>query len=100
MEESLLSRSLCAYLPDRVFDGRRVLPDPAVLVEDQHVQCVLPARELTPDTPIAAYPGCTIIPGLIDAHVHFMRWQGPLYLAHGVTTVRDTGNPLKWILAR
>lgn len=100
MEESLLSRSLCAYLPDRVFDGRRVLPDHAVLVEDQRVQCVLPARELTAGIPIAAYPGCTIIPGLIDAHVHFMRWQGPHYLAHGVTTIRDTGNPLRWILDR
>jgi len=89
-----------AYLADRVFDGRRVLPDQAVLVQDRRVQCVLPARELSAGTPVAAYTGCTILPGLVDAHVHFMRWQGPHYLAHGVTTVRDTGNPLRWILAR
>ncbi len=93
-------QALCAYLADRVFDGRRVVPHQAVLVENRRVVCVLPARELTAGTPIAAYPGCTILPGLVDIHTHFMRWQGPLYLAHGVTTVRDTGNPLNWILAR
>lgn len=30
--------------------------------------------------------------------MHFMRWQGPAFLAYGVTTVRDTGNDLDWIL--
>jgi hypothetical protein len=43
---------------------------------------------------------CTLLPGLIDTHVHFMRWHGPQFLAFGVTTVRDTGNPLEWILRR
>jgi hypothetical protein len=38
-----------------------------------------------------------IIPGLIDINVHYYEWQGELYLAHGVTTVKDTGNPIEWL---
>lgn len=59
------------------------------------------------DTPEAAappnthrYPGAYVLPGLIDMHVHHpparavadTQLFGLLYLAHGVTTVRDTGN--------
>jgi len=38
-----------------------------------------------------------ILPGLIDGHVHYHEWQGELHLAHGVTTVKDTGNPVEWL---
>ncbi|HSE99120.1 MAG TPA: hypothetical protein VLD57_12700, partial [Blastocatellia bacterium] len=41
--------------------------------------------------------GKFILPGLIDAHVHYHEWQGELHLAHGVTTVKDTGNPVEWL---
>ena len=44
------------------------------------------------------YPGCTLLPGLIDAHVHMASWMLPALLAAGVTTVRDIGNNLDWIL--
>ncbi|HXG66431.1 MAG TPA: amidohydrolase family protein, partial [Blastocatellia bacterium] len=43
--------------------------------------------------------GKFILPGLIDAHVHYHEWQGELHLAHGVTTVKDTGNPVEWLEA-
>jgi imidazolonepropionase-like amidohydrolase len=41
--------------------------------------------------------GKFILPGLIDAHVHYHEWQGELHLAHGVTSVKDTGNPVEWL---
>lgn len=44
--------------------------------------------------------GKTILPGLIDNHVHYRDFYGELFLAHGVTSVRDLGNPLDWILAQ
>jgi imidazolonepropionase-like amidohydrolase len=44
--------------------------------------------------------GKTVIPGLIDNHVHYRDLLGELFIAHGVTTVRDLGNPLEWILAQ
>ncbi len=84
----------------RVFDGERTLVDQAVLVKDGLVSDVVP-RDSVPREATRYYEGdCTVLPGLIDTHVHFMRWQGPQFLAFGVTTVRDTGNELKWILDR
>ncbi len=38
-----------------------------------------------------------ILPGLIDIHVHYHDWMGELFLAHGVTTVKDMGNDIEWI---
>lgn len=39
--------------------------------------------------------GLYLLPGLIDAHVHFFDPStfGPMMVAHGVTFVRDMGNP-------
>ena len=44
--------------------------------------------------------GKTIIPGLWDMHAHYeqVEW-GPIYLAAGVTTVRDVGNEFEFITA-
>jgi imidazolonepropionase-like amidohydrolase len=42
--------------------------------------------------------GRTLIPGLIDAHVHVTDWAMPLLLRHGVTTVRDLHNAPAYIL--
>ncbi len=36
--------------------------------------------------------GRVMTPGLYDMHGHLDRWEGPLNLAAGVTTVRDLGN--------
>ncbi|MBL4576685.1 MAG: amidohydrolase family protein [Opitutaceae bacterium] len=84
----------------RLFDGQQTFFDHAVLVQDGRVLEIVP-RESVPDTLTHHHEiGCTILPGLIDTHVHFMRWAGPQYLAFGVTTVRDTGNDLNWILER
>lgn len=36
--------------------------------------------------------GRIVVPGLFDMHGHLSRWEGPLHLAAGVTTLRDMGN--------
>lgn len=41
--------------------------------------------------------GKFLVPGLIDVHVHYRPWQGELFLAHGITTVKDLGNPAEWM---
>ena len=43
--------------------------------------------------------GRTILPGLIDMHLHLRGWKIPLYLAHGVTTVGDIHSDTAWIIA-
>lgn len=92
--------SSCIYSGARIFDGEQTLLDHAILVEDGRISGVLPRHAVPHGIPRRHAPDCTILPGLIDAHIHFMRWQGPHYLAFGVTTVRDTGNHLRWILER
>src|SRR5688572_15524315 len=46
--------------------------------------------------------GLTVLPGLIDMHVHAMGggFDGELMIAHGVTTARDVGSDLRGVLAR
>jgi len=44
--------------------------------------------------------GGTVLPGLIDNHVHYRDLLGELFLAFGVTSVRDLGNHPQWILAQ
>ena len=95
-----LEDSTLVFRADRVFDGEELRTGMSVAVRGRIISDVLPVEQVEPDQRVFDAPGCTILPGLIDVHVHFMRWQGPLYLAYGVTTVRDVGNGLDWILAR
>jgi imidazolonepropionase-like amidohydrolase len=55
---------------------------------------------IPPDAARIDVAGRYIIPGLWDMHAHYeqVEW-GPIYLAAGVTTVRDVGNELEFIAA-
>jgi imidazolonepropionase-like amidohydrolase len=105
------------YRAPRAFDGEHVLWDGAlVLVEGDTIVGVepgtVPARA---DCPVTDLPGATLLPGLIDAHVHLCADGGPraldqlpelgddeldaivaeslaAQLAVGVTAVRDLGD--------
>jgi len=44
--------------------------------------------------------GKFIIPGMLDIHIHYNDWSGPLYLNHGVTTVNSLGDTYEWIKAQ
>lgn len=85
---------------DRLFDGEQARPGCAVIVRDAVIADIVPAGSVPAGMRTVSVPGGTILPGLMDTHVHFGRWQGPLYRADGVTTVRDVGNDLAWILAQ
>jgi imidazolonepropionase-like amidohydrolase len=98
MSELSHPKERTAYAAGWLFDGDRVLENHAVVVEDSTISSVVPLPELSPAIPLHSYPACTLMPGLIDTHMHFMRFQGPIFLAYGVTAVRDTGNDLQWIL--
>ncbi|MEJ2888815.1 amidohydrolase family protein [Actinomycetospora aeridis] len=71
----------------RVFDGNDVLGVASVSVEDGVITAVRPGAQETGDVDGR---GMTLLPGLIDAHVH-LRGAGNLGqdLRHGVTTVLD-----------
>ena len=53
-----------------------------------------------PGTKVVNVSGKTIIPGLWDMHTHATQIEwAPVYLAAGVTTVRDMGNEFDFITA-
>ena len=57
----------------RVLTGDAVLTDGAVVLGDRTVDWAGPAAALPAEyaaLPRASYPGGTILPGLIDSHVH------------------------------
>jgi imidazolonepropionase-like amidohydrolase len=68
-----------AYRADTAFDGERTLPGGVlVFVEDGLIAGVEPASAAVPDGCAVTYlPGTTLLPGLIDAHVHLCANGGP-----------------------
>ncbi len=80
--------------------GAPPVPDSVVLVDGGLIRAAGSRARVTipPDARIIDASGKTVLPGLWDMHAHFeqVEW-GPLYLAAGVTTVRDCGNELDFI---
>jgi hypothetical protein len=76
--------------------GIERLADYSIVVRGGRILEVRPGR---PDDPTPLCSACYAVPGLIDAHVHTpprvalgnQELFSLLYLAHGVTTVRDVG---------
>ena len=102
--------------PARVFDGEALHPDWQVLVTGDRIAAAGPAVSAPADAEIIDLPGETLMPGLIDAHVHLFLhpynetgWNDQVLkeplalrvarataaaratLAAGFTTVRDLG---------
>lgn len=76
----------------RVFDGERVHEDTEVAVEAGIIRAVGPAQAKWRHLPVIDGSGATLMPGLIDAHVH-VRTIDDLQdaLRFGVTTVLAMG---------
>jgi hypothetical protein len=79
--------------------GAGPLPESAVLMREGRIVAIGAADALgqPDDADVIDARGMVVLPGLIDAHVHLMHESehtAPMYLAAGVTTVRDTGGAL------
>jgi len=82
--------------------GAAAVPDSVVVIHDGRIVAVGPRSsvKVPRDAQVVDARGKTIMPGLWDMHAHFeqVEW-GPIYLAAGVTTVRDCGNEFEFITA-
>jgi len=81
--------------------GRPAIPDAVVVVANGRVQKAGPrsAVEIPRQAQRIDVRGRTIAPGLWDMHTHVMQVEwAPVYLAAGVTTVRDMGNVTDFIV--
>ncbi|WP_395104221.1 amidohydrolase family protein [Actinomadura sp. SCN-SB] len=82
-----------------LWDGRdtRLRRDVDIVLDDGRIEAVVPRGDRTPTVDASRL---TVMPGLIDAHVHWhlrgRQWgdrQGRLWLAYGITTTRSPGDP-------
>jgi imidazolonepropionase-like amidohydrolase len=93
-----------AILGGTLIDGTGAPPvrDSAVLIHDGRIEAAGPRYKvkIPKHAEIVDARGKFILPGLWDMHAHFeqVEW-GPIYLAAGVTTVRDCGNEFEFITA-
>ena len=98
----LLKRGTYAMVGATVITGTSAAPiaDGIVVVRDGRIAEVGPRRAITvpDDVPTVQVAGKTIVPGLWDMHTHVTQVEwAPVYLAAGVTTVRDMGNEFDFI---
>jgi imidazolonepropionase-like amidohydrolase len=91
-------RGRVALIPDQVWDETGRLEGHAVVVDGRTILDIVRVGSLPTDIAEVRFEGGTLLPGLIDCHVHASEWMLPGFLAAGVTTVRDTGNDLAHIL--
>ena len=80
--------------------GKPPIANGTVLIKDGRLEAVGVAGQVVvpPDATVVDAAGKFVIPGLWDMHAHFeqVEW-GPIYLAAGITTVRDVGNELEFV---
>ena len=86
-----------------IVDGtvRPPVADGAVIVQDGRIADVGPraAVPIPEGVPTVDVSGKTLVPGLWDMHTHVTQIEwAPVYLASGVTTVRDMGNEFEFIV--
>ena len=81
--------------------GRPPIVDGVVVVRDGRIADVGPRASVTIPEGMLSVPvaGKTLIPGLWDMHTHVTQIEwAPVYLAAGVTTVRDMGNEFEFLV--
>lgn len=94
-----------AILNVTLIDAERGVATPGrtILIERDRIVAVADAAaiRLAPDARTVDGSGLFAFPGLIDSHVHYIdpETHGPLFIAHGVTMVRDMGGPTEAIFA-
>ncbi|MBX3061391.1 MAG: amidohydrolase family protein [Anaerolineae bacterium] len=72
----------------------------ALWVEGDRIRAVAAPDDLPVDIKRVDITDKYVIPGMVDVHVHSEDWHAPLYLAKGVTSVRDVGCELETSLRR
>ena len=84
----------------RVFDSERGSLGElvTVVVYRDRIASVRADAEAPADAVSVDGEGGTVLPGLTDMHSHVSDWEMPLYLAGGVTSVRDVGNDNRSLL--
>lgn len=82
--------------------GRSPIPNTVIVVEGTRIKAVGPKGQIAypAHATVIKLDGLTILPGLIDCHVHSQDWHMPMFPHYGVTTMLDKNIDATWILAQ
>ena len=82
--------------------GRAPVADAVVVVQGSRIKAVGTRGQVSypPNATVLKLSGRTILPGLIDGHVHLQEYQLPMFLPYGVTTIVDIHNHTAWSLVQ
>src|ERR1700690_3528800 len=82
--------------------GRAPLKNAVVVIEANKFKAVGASGKVSvpPGAKTIDAAGKFIIPGLFDSHIHYRDYVPELFLAYGITSVIDMGNPADYILAQ
>jgi imidazolonepropionase-like amidohydrolase len=98
---SAQSEQEIALVGGTLIDGNGGVPikDSVVVIKGKRIDSAGPksTTRYSKAAKVIDTTGKYLLPGLIDIHVHYNDWMGELFLAHGVTTVKDVGNYVEWI---
>lgn len=83
-------------------NGGAPLRDALIVIQGNTIKAVTrKGRASYPsDAQVFRADGKYIVPGLMDAHVHYGEWLPELFLAHGVTSIFEIGGGGEWGLAQ
>lgn len=88
-------------LVGRVIDGSGAAPieNGRVVLSGERIACVGVANDCVTaaDVALIAVDDSTILPGLVDLHVHARPHYLPWFISAGVTTIRDANNSLAMV---
>ena len=81
--------------------GRPPIADAVVVVTGDRITVVGTRATVTPPAGanVINLAGRTILPGLIDTHLHLRDYQVPMFLPYGITTIADIHNDTAWSIA-
>ena len=82
--------------------GRAPVADSVIVAQGNRITAVGRRGEvqIPASANVIRVNGRTILPGLVDTHVHLRDWHPPLLLAYGVTTMGDIHNDTPWSIAQ
>src|SRR5262245_31197625 len=82
--------------------GRPPITDAVVIVEGARIKSIGTRGQISypPQAQVINVAGRTVLPGLIDGHVHLRDYQVPMFLPYGITTIADIHNDTEWSIAQ
>ena len=80
--------------------GRGPVNEAVVVIEGTRIKAVGTRGQIAypQNATVIRTEGRSILPGLIDSHIHLRDYMPQMFLRYGVTTVADTNNHTDWII--